>query len=210
MKFHQVKSLGSQANTKVGDLAAKVDDQTGQVAVRAANVIALAVRVLRVPTALVLWSPAPFIAATLALGVAADGSTGLVFLVVGALMATVSAAFWGRRHKILQAVEEPDKLATELGIMISLTDKVDETRGAISQVAGAGGWRIFARLRGVWAGASVTGRWIEGVGDLPRARYFGPPKIGTTVTIAVAALWLIPISVVVAGFALIATLAGSL
>lgn len=210
MKLRQTKSLGSQTNTRVGDLAARVDDQTGEVAKRAGNVIVLAVRVLRVPTALVLWLPLPFIAATLALGAAADGGTGLVFLVVGALMALVSAAFWGRRRKILQAVSEPDKLVTELGIMISLSDKVDDTRSALSQVAGAGGWRIFSRLQGAWKGAAMTGRWIEGIGDLPRARYFGPPKIGTTVTLAIAALWLIPVSVGVAGFALIATLAGSL
>jgi hypothetical protein len=210
MKFRQVKSLGAQANAKVGDMAAKVDDQTGDVAKRAANVIALAVRVLRVPTALILWLPVPFILATFGLGLAAHGATGVVILVIAVLMAIVSAAFWGRRRKILQAVEEPDKLSTELGIMISLSDKVDETRGAISQIAGAGGWRIFGRLKGLWKGASMTGRWIDGIGDLPRARYFGPPKIGTTVTVAVAALWLIPISVVVALFALIGTIAGSL
>ena len=209
MKFRQVKSLGAQANAKVGDMAAKVDDQTGDVATRAANVIVLAVRVLRVPTALILWLPVPFILATFGLGLAAHGATGVVILVIAVLMAIVSAAFWGRRRKILQAVEEPDKLSTELGIMISLSDKVDETRGAISQIAGAGGWRIFGRLKGLWKGAAMTGRWIDGIGDLPRARYFGPPKIGTTVTVAVAALWLIPISVVVALFALIGTIAGS-
>jgi hypothetical protein len=210
MKLRQVKSLGSQANAKVGDLAANVDDQTGDVAKRAANVIVLAVRVLRVPSAAILWLPLPFIAATFALGLVADGATGVVILVISVLMAIVSAAFWGRRRMILRAVEEPDKLATELGIMISLSDKVDETRGAISQVAGGGGWRMFSRLKGAWRGASMTGRWINAIGDLPRARYFGPPKIGTTVSLAVAALWLIPISVVVALFALIGTIAGSL
>jgi hypothetical protein len=210
MKFRQVRTLGSQANARVGDLASKVDDQTGDVATRAANVITLAVRVLRVPTAVVLWLPLPFIAATLALGAAAGGATGAVILVIGVAMAIVSGAFWGRRRKILQAVEEPDKLATELGIMISLSDKVDETRGAIAQIAGTGGWRLFSRLKGLWQGASMTGRWIDGIGDLPRARYFGPPKIGTTVTVTVAALWLIPISIVVTLFALIGTIAGSL
>ncbi|MCW2800518.1 MAG: hypothetical protein JWQ70_1990 [Aeromicrobium sp.] len=210
MKFRLVQSLGSQANAKVSDLASKVDDQTGEVAKRTANVIVLAVRVLRVPTALILWVSLPFIAATFALGLAANGTTSVVILVIAVLMAIVSAAFWGRRRKILQAVEEPDKLATELGIMISLSDKVDETRGAISQIAGAGGWRIFARLRGLWRGAGMTARWIDGIGDLPRARYFGPPKIGTTVTVTVAALWLIPISIIAALFALIGTIAGSL
>jgi hypothetical protein len=209
MKF-QSRSLGSQANAAVGDFASRVDDETGQVAQRAAGVIAVAVRLLRLPTALVLWAPVPFITMTLLLGLPADGAVRLVVLGVGALMALVSLAFWGRRRRIIQAVEEPDKLATELGIMISLSDKVDETRGAIAQIAGGGGWRLFGRLRGLWKGAAMTGGWIDRVGDLPRARYFGPPKIGTTVTITIAALWLVPISVVVALFALIGTVAGSL
>ena len=124
-------------------------------------------------------------------------------------MAAVSFAFGPRRQRILRAVEEPTALATELGIAVSLSGKVDETRNALTQIAGGGGWRVLSRLRGVWSGVGMTGRWIEGVGDLPRARYFVPPKIGTTVTIAIAALWLVPISIVVALFAVIGTVAGS-
>lgn len=209
MKLRQVKGLGAQANRAVGDLAAKVDDQTGEAAKKAAGVIALAVKLARIPTALVMIVPIPFIFTTVLLGLLADGGTRWVLLAVSASMFAVTAAFWGRRRRIIQAVEEPDKLATELGIMISLTDKVEETRGAITTIAGAGGWRIFQRLKGLWSGVSMTGRWIEGVGDLPRARYFGPPKVGTTVTVAVAALWLIPISIVVAVVAVIGSIAGS-
>lgn len=210
MKLRQVKGLGAQANKAAGDLAAKVDDQTGEVAKRAAGVIAVAVRLARIPTALVMITPIPFIITTIALGFLAEGGMKWVLLAAGVLMLLVGGAFWGRRRRIIQAVEELDKLATELAIMISMTDKVEETRGAISTIAGAGGWRIFARLKGVWGGMAMTGRWIEGIGDLPRARYFGPPKIGTTVTVAVAALWLIPISIVVALLAVIGSIAGSL
>jgi hypothetical protein len=210
MRFHQAKSFGAQANSAVGGFASRVDDQTGEVAHRVAGVITVAVRVLRLPTAILQAIPAPFIAATLALGLVADGGVRIVILLAGAAMAAVSGAFWARRRNILRAVEEPDKLATELGIAISLSDKVDETRGALERVAGGGGWRLFDRLKGAWGGMAMTGRWIDGVGDLPRARYFVPPKIGTTVTIVVAALWLVPVSVVVALFALIGTIAGSL
>lgn len=210
MKLRQVKSLGGRANTAVGDLAAKVDDQTGEAAKKAARVIVLAVTLLRIPTALLMFLPIPFIFTTLVLGGLADGGVRWVILAAGLPMLLVTGAFWGRRRRILQAVEEPDKLATELGIMISMTDKVEETRGAISSIAGAGGWRIFERLKGVWSGVAMTGRWIDGIGDLPRARYFGPPKIGTTVTVAVAALWLIPISVVVALLSAIGSIAGSI
>jgi hypothetical protein len=209
MKFRQASSLGSQANAAVGTFAGRVDDQTGEVAHRVAAVIAVAVRVLRIPTAVVGAVPVPFVVMTFLLGLVADGGLRVVVLVAAVLMAVVSAAFWGRRHRILRAADDPDKLATELGIMISLSDKVDETRGALAQIAGGGGWRLFGRLRGVWSGVSMTGRWIDGIGDLPRAKYFAPPKIGTTVTIAVAALWLVPVSIVVMLFALIGTIAGS-
>lgn len=210
MKLRQVKSLGGRANAAVGDLAAKVDDQTGEAAKKAARVIVLAVTFLRIPTALLMVLPIPFILTTIALGLLSDGGVRWVLLAAGLAMLAVSSAFWGRRRRILQAVEEPDKLATELGIMISMSDKVEETRGAISTIAGAGGWRLFERLKGVWSGVSMTGRWIEGIGDLPRARYFGPPKIGTTVTVAVAALWLVPISFVVTVLAVIGSIAGSI
>lgn len=209
MEWKRTKSLGNSANAAVGNWAHTVDDQTGQVAERVARVLVVAVRALRIPTALVLWVPVPFIALTLALALRADSGVRPLGLVIGLAMAAVSGAFGGRRHRILQAVEEPDKLATELGIMISLSDKVGDTRGALSQFAGGGGWRVFSRLQGAWRGTTMTGHWIEEIGDLPRARYFAPPKVGTTVMVAIAALWLIPVSVVVAVFATIGSIASA-
>ena len=191
-------------------MASRVDGQTGEVAQRATSVIVLAVRVLRIPTLLVLIAPIPFIAATLLLAINAEGLGRTIGLIAGLLMAAVSCAFGARRQRILRAIEEPTALATELGIAVSLSGKVDETRTALTQIAGGGGWRVLSRLRGVWRGVGMTGRWIEGVGELPRARYFVPPKIGTTVTIAIAALWLVPISVVVTLFTAIGSLASVL
>jgi hypothetical protein len=202
--------LGARADAAVHDLAARADGRATEVGARAAQVIVLAVRVLRIPTAVVGFLPVPFIVATLVLGLLADGAVGVVVLVAGAAMALVDALFWGRRHRIVRAVDEPDRLATELAVMLSLTGKVEEARGMLTQVAGAsGGWRVMGRLRGIWSGTQMTGRWIDEIGDLPRARYFGPPKIGTTITISVATLWLVPVSVVVALFSLVGTIAGS-
>ena len=202
-------SWGARANQGVDDMASKVDLQTGEAAQRATAVIVLAVKVLRIPTLLVLVAPIPFIVATLLIAGSADGLGRTIGLVVGLLMAAVSLMFGIRRQRILRAVEEPKALATELGIAVSLSGKVDETRTALTQIAGGGGWRVLSRLRGVWSGVGMTGRWIEGVGDLPRARYFVPPKIGTTVTLAIASLWLVPVSVVVALFAVIGSVAGT-
>jgi hypothetical protein len=190
-------------------MAARVDVQTGEAAQRATAVIVLAVKVLRIPTLLVLVAPIPFIVATLLLAANADGAGRTIGLVIGLLMAAVSLMFGLRRQRILRAVEEPTALATELGIAVSLSGKVDETRNALTQIAGGGGWRVLSRLRGVWTGVGMTGRWIEGVGDLPRARYFVPPKIGTTVTLSIVALWLVPVSLVVTLFAVIGSVAGA-
>jgi hypothetical protein len=202
-------SWGARANQGVDDMASRVDVQTGEAAQRATAVIVLAVKVLRIPTLLVLIAPIPFIVATLLLAATADGVGRTIGLVIGLFMAAVSLMFGLRRQRILRAVEEPTALATELGIAVSLSGKVDETRNALTQIAGGGGWRVLSRLRGVWSGVGMTGRWIEGVGDLPRARYFVPPKIGTTVTLSIAALWLVPISLVVALFAVIGSVAGA-
>jgi len=202
-------SWGARANRGINDMAAQVDGQTGEVAQRAASVIALAVRVLRIPTLLVLIAPLPFIAATLLLAANANGVGRTIGLVAGLVMAGISLAFGARRQRILRAVEEPTALATELGIAVSLSGKVDETRSVLAQIAGGGGNRVLSRLRGAWSGVSMPVHWIEDVGDLPRARYFVPPKIGTTVTIAIASLWLVPVSIVVAFFAVIGTVAGS-
>lgn len=202
--------MGSRANLSVGDLTAKVDGQSAEVSKQATVMIVTAVRLLRIPTALMLWFPVPFIAATLLVGLLSDGVAAVVVLVAGLLMAAVSAAFWARRRRIIAAVDDPAKLATELGIMISLSGKVDETRGALAQISGGGGWRMFTRLQGLWKGVTMPGHWIDGIGDLPRARYFGPPKVGTTVTLTFAALWLVPISVVVALLSLVGSLAGTL
>jgi len=190
-------------------MAARVDGQTGEVAQRATQVIVLAVRVLRIPTLLLLLAPLPFVAVTLLLALNADGAGRTIGLVIALSMAAVSTAFGVRRARILRAVEEPTALATELGIAVSLTGKVDETRAALTQIAGGGGWRVLSRLGGVWQGVGMTGRWIEGVGDLPRARYFVPPKIGTTVTVTLAALWLVPVSIVVTLLAVVGSIAGS-
>lgn len=206
----RIRRSGEQANAAFRDFASRVDGHTVEVAERAAQMIAMAVRVMRLPTAIIGTLSIPFILGTLALGVLADGAVGVVILIAGLAMAVVNAFFWGRRHKVFRAIDDPAKLATELGIMLAMTGKVEQTRGVLTQVAGGGGWRFLGRLRGVWQGTQMTGRWIDEIGDLPRARYFGPPKIGTTITLTFAVLWLVPISIVVTMFALIGTVAGSI
>ena len=188
-------------------LTEQVDGQTNQVAQHAARVLALAVRLLRWPTLALLCLPVPLELVTLVLAVRADGWARVVGLIVVALLAAVTITFGIRRHRILRAVSEPSALGTELGIAVSLSERVDDARDVLGEVIGGGGRQMFGRLRGLWRGVSTTGRWIEEVGDLPRARYFVPPTIGTTVTLAWAAAWLIPVSVIVTVLAVVGTIA---
>ena len=141
--------MGRQANAAAQGFAARADGRTVEVAQRAARTIAVAVRLLRVPTAVLGAVPLPFIATTMLLGLLAGGAAGVVIGVAGLAMAAVSAFFWIRRARLIRAVEDPDRLATELAILVSLTDKVDETCGALAEIAGGGGWRVLGRLRGV-------------------------------------------------------------
>jgi hypothetical protein len=170
-------------------------------------VLTFAVRVLRWPSLVLLLVPLPLHAVTLVLALRADGWVRIAGLLAFAALAAISLTFGVRRFRILRAVSEPTALGTELGIAVSMSERVDETRNVLAGIVGGGGWRIFARLRSLWRGIGMTTRWIDQVGDLPRARYFVPPRIGTTVTVVIAALWLIPASVACAALSVVAAIA---
>jgi hypothetical protein len=204
------RSWRDRTNRAVHDATSRVDGQTADAARRAVTVIVPTVRLLRVPSLLLVLAPLPFLLATVALGLAAGGAVGTTLAVVGLVVALAPAAFAVRRARLLKAVEEPEQLATELGIAVAMTDRVEEARGALTSIAGGGGLRFMSRLKGVWSGIGMTGRWIEGVDDLRRARWFVPPKIGTTVSLTVATLWSVPVSALLAFFTTVAAVAGSL
>jgi hypothetical protein len=187
--------LSRNLNGGIDRVTGQVDGQTSQVAQHAARVLAVAVRLLRWPTLALLCAPIPFELVLLGLALSADGWARVLGLIVVALLVAVTVTFGVRRNRILRAVAEPSALGTELGIAVSLSERVDDARDVLGEVVGGGGRQVFRRLRGLWHGISITGRWIEEVGDLPRARYFVPPKIGTTVALTWAAAWLIPVSI---------------
>ncbi|MFT4298937.1 MAG: hypothetical protein QM597_04780 [Aeromicrobium sp.] len=201
---------GRRTNDAVNRMAARVDDQTGKAAGRAAQAITVAVRLLRIPTAILLVAPFPFLVVMAASSISLGGTAGLVFGIVTALLTLVPLAFGWRRRQIVKAVAEPEALGTELGIMVNLSERADETRGVLEQLAGGGGSRLFSRLRAAWRGVTLPGHWIEGVGDLPNARHFAPPRIGITVSLTIATLWVVLISVVGAVLLAIAALARAL
>lgn len=191
-----IRNSGRRVNAAVDGLASRVDGQTADVARRAAPVITLAVRLLRRPSLLVLVAAWPFLAGLAVVSLVAD-DTWLRVLAGGlaGLGAVVSAAFALRRHRVLDAVRDEPQFATELGIAVSLSDDVGEARQALGQLAGTtGGVRVFSRLKGLWRGFGVAPGVLESIDDLPRARWFFPPRIGTSVTLSLAALLLVPVS----------------
>lgn len=205
----RLRGTGRRANEYVQAAAGRVDGGTQEAAARAVQVLAPAVRLLRLPSLALVVVPLPLELATLLLALSWDGTARWVGVVVALLMLGVTGFFALRRKRILDAVAQPAALATELAVAINLTDRVEETRGVLTQLGGGGGWRVFSRMQGAWRGASMPARWIDGVGDLPRARYFVPPRLGTTITGTLLALWMVPASLVILLLALVGTAAGT-
>ncbi|MTB88396.1 hypothetical protein H9L21_01270 [Aeromicrobium senzhongii] len=193
-----IGNTGRRVNAAVGSMAGRVDGHTLEVANHAARVLTLAVRVLRWPTLVVLVLAWPFIAGLAVISVAADDTwLKVVAGVLAVLGGAISAAFGFRRNRILTAVQDEEEFATELGIAVALSDDVGEARLALGQLAGTGGGaRVFSRLKGLWRGLGVGPGVLQGANDLPRARWFFPPKIGTTITLFFLALWVVPVSFV--------------
>lgn len=196
--MRRVRSIGRAANRAAESVAKRVDTASPMVTNRLAQVLGLAVTLLRWPSLAVWVIPWPFVATTLA--IAASGSGGLrpVGVVVGLAMAGVSVAFGLRRRAVLAAVSDREAFAAELHAALSLTRLAGDATGALERMAAGGGWRLFSRLKGAWRSISLPVHWIDEIGELPRARYFVPPKLGTTVALTYAGLWLVPISVIVA------------
>lgn len=201
-----IRNTGRRVNAAVEGLASRVDGQTHDVARRAARVIAPTVRLLRWPSLLVMVASWPFLAGLAVVALAADDTWLRVLAgVLTAAGAVVSAAFGLRRRRLLDAVRDERQLALELGIAASLSDDVGEARLALGQLAGMrGGVRLVSRLRGLGRGWGAASGVFASIDDLPRAKWFLPPRVGTTVTLLFGALWLVPISFVACLLLLIA------
>ncbi|SKB06441.1 hypothetical protein [Aeromicrobium choanae] len=193
-----IGKTGRRVNAAVGGFTTRVDGQTEVAAARAAQALRLAVRLLRWPSLGVMVVSWPFLAGLAIVSVLAEDAwlsvlAGLI-AVVGALL---SGAFAWRRQRILAAVEDEPQLATELGIAVAMSDDVGEARLVLGQLAGAtGGVRVFSRLKGLRRGFGLGPGVLQDVADLPRARWFFPPTVGTTVTLFLGVLWLVPVSFV--------------
>jgi len=193
-----MRKAGRRVNAAVEGLAAQVDDETGEVAAHAAQALAFAVRILRWPSLALLLVPVPFVLALFAIGLAADTPwLRVLALLVAVGCAAVSFGFGLRRHHLLKAARDERQLGTELGVAVAMSDDVDEAREALGQLVagdGRGGWQVMGRLKGLWRGFGVAPGVLEDATDLPRARWFFPPKIGSTVTLFFAALWVVPVA----------------
>lgn len=203
------RRAGRRANAAVGQWAAAVDDQTGEVARRSAGLLVVAVRLLRLPTLALLIVPWPAILILLGVAALSAGWVRWTALVVGVGAAAVSAALGWRRWRILRAVDDEQKLGTELGIAVALSDDVDSARDALGQLAGSagGGFGLFGRLRAIWSGLGVGSDILTDATDLPRAKWFFPPKLGSTLTVFFVNLWMVLVVFVACPILVIAAVA---
>lgn len=193
MRFRQ---WGSRTNETVNAWAAKVDGPTGLAARDAASVLVFSMKILRWPTWFLLVFTAPLLAATALMAFLNDGTIAVVAAVVFAVELLVWAAFAWRRQQILQAIDDPEALATQIGVAAEMSGRPQEITGVLTTLSAQSGSRIMSRLRSLWSKTSADVTWIRRVSDLDRARFFFPPTIGRTTVLALAMLWLVPISLV--------------
>lgn len=187
------------------------DERSRQIARQAAQAITVAVRLLRVPTLLLWLFPLPAIALVWFIGFRGEGVGSYIALALAFGLTAVSAAFGWRRYRILRAVDDLEPLVSEITIAMDLSDHAGDIRTALTQAAGTqGGWRLFNRLQGAWRVSRTPDRWIRSVSDLPRARYFFPPRLATTVKLTILAALLIPASAIGAFLLGVGALAGTI
>ena len=198
---------GSRTNETVNAWASKVDGPTGLAARDATGALVLAVRVLRWPTLFLLVITAPILIATGLIAGLSDGPVATIAAIVLAVEVIVWGAFSWRRLQILRAIEDPEDLATQIGVAAQMSGRPAEIAGELTSLAKQGGVKLMSRLRAMWSRKDPDVVWIRNVSDLDRARWFFPPTIGHTALMAVAMLWLVPVSAVVGFLLFVAAIA---
>ena len=114
---------GSKTNEAMNGWASKVDGPTGIAARDAAGVITLGVKILRWPSLALLVLVAPALAATGLIAVLNDGVIGSIAAVLGVAEIAIWALFAWRRQQILTAIDDPDALATQIGVAAEMSGR---------------------------------------------------------------------------------------
>lgn len=198
---------GSRTNQTVNAWAAKVDGPTGLAASDAAAVVSLTVRILRWPTLFLLIFVVPLVAATGLIALLNEGVVAVIATIVFIIELAVCMAFAWHRYQILWAVSEPDVLANQIAVAAEMSGRPQEITGELTSLNRATGQRIWTRLRELWSKTPKDAVWIRRVQDLDRAKWFFPPSIGRTIVLALAMMWLVPISVITTFLLFVAAIA---
>lgn len=189
------ENIGNRTNRLISQMAGRVDGETSAVAQRAVALVAALVRFARFPAYALLLAVLMFAGGTALIAFAHDGVVWRVLAILATgVVAFVAFVAW-RVASMVRAVSDRERLTTEVGIALQLSGRVDDTRQVLEQIGGPSS-TMFGRLRGLWRAGGLGARWIEGIGDLPRARWFFPPTIGVTVVAGKFLLMALPISFV--------------
>ncbi|WP_098484599.1 hypothetical protein [Georgenia soli] len=148
-----------------------------------APVLALAVRVLRLPSLLLGLLPVLPLVVLTWLASGWDSPARQIGLVVAALGGAAVVFFLVRRARYLRATQDVGALAEDLVALTDLADLDADLGEALRSVIARGGLRVMSRIRGFWKLVSFPSRIDDHVDSLQRLRWFLPPLIGTTVTL---------------------------
>ena len=175
-----------------------------------APVLALAVRVLRLPSLLLALLPVLPLVVLAWLAWGWDSPARQIGLAVSALGGAAVVVFLVRRARYLQATRDVTALAEDLVTFTDLADLDADLGEALQSVISRGGLRLMSRIRGFWRLVSFPSRLEDHVDSLERLRWFLPPLVGTTVTLVHVQVVVAVVSWALLGIAVPGTLLGLL
>lgn len=174
---------------------AETGDRRATAARHTAKALAVAIAVLRWPSALVMVVPVlPLLAVTIVLSGLRRPTPMIVLGVLLLVGLGIQIAFVLRRRAYLRAAREPVELGAELRRLLALSAVTDEVLDLMRTVATRGGILLLRRLRATWSLIRLPDHLIGQLEHYPRARLFIPPALGVSAVLVMAQIYLAVLS----------------
>lgn len=142
--------------------------------------LVLAVKVLRIPAALVGLPAIPALLAVTILAATAQGWWRIGLLAACLVGWLTVALWWIRLKRYHDAIHDPDLLADQLVAVFEMFDSGSEVFTRMLAVFEGGGLRVVYRLRTLWRLVRIPDYVTTQIEDLHAARWFIPPMPATT------------------------------
>lgn len=151
--------------------------------------LVLAVKVLRIPAALVGLPAIPALIALTILAATAQGWWRIGLLVACLAGWVCVALWWIRLKRYHDAIRDPDALASQLVAVFEMFDAGSEVFTRMLAVFEGGGLRVVYRLRTLWRVVRIPDYVTGQIEDLHAARWFIPPMPATTAVRFTILVW---------------------